>query len=78
MLSTVEEKTWPLGTNMINNLDLDMHNKIENLSSLTTLNINIQTSLHAWEELQHQLLVSAEAIVEACVQQQPSTSQHNP
>ena len=74
MLSTIEKKTRPLGTNMINNLDLDMHNKMENLSSLTTLNIDLQTSLHAWEELEHQLLVSAEAIVEVCVQQQASTN----
>ena len=51
---------------------------MENLSSLTTLTINIQNSLHAWEEFQHALSVSTEAITEACVQQQPSTSQINP
>ena len=62
---------------MINILDLDMHKKMENLSSLTTLTIDTQIDLHAWEEFQHQLSVSAEAIVEACVQQQPSTSQEN-
>ena len=77
MLSAAEEKTQLLGTNMINILDLDMHKKMDNLSSLTTLTIDIQNALHAWKEFQHQLSVSAKAIVEVFVQEQSCTSQNN-
>ena len=57
-----------LGTDMINILDLDIHKKMENLLSLTTLTIDIQNSLHAWEEFQHQLSVASKSIIEVCVQ----------
>ena len=63
---------------MVHILDLDMHEKIENLSSLTTLTIDIQNAQHALEYFQHQLSVSTESIVEICVQQHQSTSTNNP
>ena len=62
--AAVEEKTQILGTDMINILSIDMHQKIENLSTLTTLTIYIQKALHTWEEFQHQLSIIAESIVE--------------
>ena len=37
------------------------------LSSLTTLTINIQKILQSWTAFQHQLAVTAEAIVEVYV-----------
>ena len=78
LIAVAEEKVQILGTDMINILSIDMHQKVDNLSNITTLTIDIQKALHTWEEFQHQLSVSVEAIVEVCVQQQPSTSQDNP
>ena len=46
LLSTTKERTQLLGIDMINILDLYMHKNMENLSSLTILTIDIQTSLH--------------------------------
>ena len=78
LFSAAEENTQLFGTDMIITLSLDMHQNMENLSSITTLTIDIQKTLRTWEEFQHQLSVSVEAIVEVCVQQQPSIRKHIP
>ena len=72
-----EEKKQILGTDMINILNIDMHQKIENLEILTTLTIDIHKALHTWEEFQHQLSITIEVIVEVWIQQQPSIRQHS-
>ena len=77
LLLIVEEKRQILGTDMINILSIDMHQKVENLSNLITLTIDIQKALHTWEEFQHKFSITAEAIVEVCIQQQPSIRQHS-
>ena len=48
------------------------------LSSLTTLTIDIQKVLQNWTEFQHQLVVTAEAIVEVCIQKRPTIRLHSP
>ena len=57
LLATAEEKEQILGTDMINILSIDMHQKVENLSTLTTLTIDIHKELHTWEDFQHQLSI---------------------
>ena len=47
--------------------ELSIQDKMSILSSLTTLTINIQKVLQSWTEFQHQLAVTAEAIVEVRV-----------
>ena len=67
-----EEKHQLLGLDMERIADLSIQEKMSTLSSLTTLTINIQKVLQSWTEFQHQLAVTAEAIVEACVQKRPT------
>ena len=67
LLNRVEEKTQLLWIDMINITDLPIQEKMLILSSITTLTIDIQNSLHNWIEFQHQLAITAEAIVEICV-----------
>ena len=69
ILATAEENSQILGTDMINMLNIYMHQNIENFSSLTTLIIDIQKALRMWEEFQHQLSIIVEAIMEVCIQQ---------
>ena len=78
LLDTIEETAQRLGHDMSNIVDLSIQQKMSNLSSLTTLTIDIQKVLSTWEEFQHQLAVAAEAIVEFCIQNRPSIIQHNP
>ena len=58
LLEAVKEKTQILGTNMSNIFDIDIHQKVENLSSLTTLTIDIKKALRTWEEFKHQLEIT--------------------
>ena len=78
LLAAAKEKEQILGTDMINILSIDMHQKVENLSTLTTLTIDIHKALLTWEEFQHQLSITAKAIVEVYIQQQPSIRKHSP
>ena len=50
LLDISEEKVQLLGPDMRNIFNLNIHQKVENLSSLTTLTIDIQKVLHTWEE----------------------------
>ena len=50
LLETVKDKEKILGLDMRNIFNIDMHQKVENLSSLTTLTIDIQNALRTWEE----------------------------
>ena len=47
--------------------EISIQEKMWILSSLTTLTIDIQKVLQSWMEFQHQLAMTAEAIVEVCV-----------
>ena len=78
LLETIEEKTQLLGPDMSNIFNMNIHQKVENLSSLTTLTIDIQKVLYTWEKFQHQLAINAEAIVEVCIQKKLSIRKHNP
>ena len=78
LLDTTKDKAQLLGPNMSNILDLSIQQKMSNLSSVTTLTIDIQKALYNWTKFQHQLAVTAEAIVEICIQKQPSIRQHSP
>ena len=69
LLAAAKEKRQILGTDMMNILNIDMHQKVENLLTLTTLTINIHNEFRTWKEFQHQLSITAEAIVEFCIQQ---------
>ena len=57
-----------MGPDMERIADLSIQEKMLTLSSLTTLTIDIQKVLQSWTEFQHQLAVTAEAIVEVGVQ----------
>ena len=57
-----------MGPAMESNTYLSLHEKMSTLSSTTTFNIDIQKVLRNWTEFQHQLAITAEAIVELCVQ----------
>ena len=59
-----EEKHQFLGPDMERIVDLSIQENMLTLSSLTTLTINIEKVLQSWTEFQHQLVVTAEAIVE--------------
>ena len=56
---------------MNNIFDLHIQQKMENLSSLTTLTIDIHKEIRTWEEFQHQLEITTEAIVKVCIHKQP-------
>ena len=58
--------------------ELSIQEKMSILSSLTTLTIDIQKILHSWTKFQHQLAVTAEVIVEVCVQKIPTIRLHSP
>ena len=77
LLEAAEEKTQLLGTDMSNIFNIYIHQNVENFSSLTTLMIDIQKALHTWEEFHHQLAITAEAIVEVCIQKQLSIKKNH-
>ena len=78
LLNTAEEKAQFMGPGMDNIIELSIQEKMSTLSSITTLAIDIQKALHNLTEFQHQLAVTAEAIVEICVHKRPSIQQHSP
>ena len=57
---------------------LSIQENMSTLSSLTTLTIDIQKVLQNWTEFQHQMAMTAEAIVELCVQKQPTIRLQSP
>ena len=65
-----------MGPNMEQIVEISIQDKMSILSSLTTLTIDIKKILRT--EFQHQLAVTAEAIVEFCVQKRPTIRLHNP
>ena len=67
LFEAAKEKDKFLGPNMERIAELSIPEKMSILSSLTTLTIDIQKILRSWMEFQHQLAVTAEAIVEVCV-----------
>ena len=72
LLETAEEKEQFMGPDMERIADLSIREKMSKLSSITTLTIDIQKVLQNWTEFQHQLAVTAEAIVEVCIQKRPT------
>ena len=68
LLETTEEKDQIMGPDMESIADLSIHEKMATLSSITTLTIDIQKVLQSWANFQHQLAITAEAIVEICMQ----------
>ena len=73
-----DEKAQFLGPDMINIVELSIQKNLVTLYSITTLTIDIQRSLHSWADFRHQLAISVESIVEACVQIKPSIRLHSP
>ena len=78
LFETTEEKDQFMGPDMERIAELSIQEKMSILSGLTTLIINIQKVLQSWMEFQHQLAVTAEAIVEVYVQQIPTIGIHLP
>ena len=78
LIDTAEEKDQFMGSGMERIVELSIQEKMSTLSSLTTLTIDIQKVLQSWMEFQHQLAVTAEAIVEVCVQKRPTIRLHSP
>ena len=67
-----------MGPNMERIVEFSIQEKMSILSSLTRLTIDIQKVLQSWMEFQHQLAVTAKAIVEVCVQKRPTIILHSP
>ena len=67
LLEAAKEKDQFMGPDMEIIVELSIQEKMSTLSSITTLTIDIQKVLQSWEEFQHQLAITAEAIVEICV-----------
>ena len=78
LMETADEKSQFLGTDMNNIVEISIWEKMATLSSVTTLTIDIQRALRSWEYFQHQLAISAKAIVKVCVQRKPSIILHKP
>ena len=72
LLEVAKEKDQFMGPNMESVADLSIQEKMSTLSSITTLTIDIQKVLQSWAEFQHQLAITAEAIVEMCMQKRPT------
>ena len=68
LLETAEEKYQFMGPNMESIAYISIQEKMSTLSSITTLTIDIQKVLQSWANFQHQLAITAEAIVEICMQ----------
>ena len=67
-----------MGPDMERIVELSIQEKMSILSSLTTLTIDIQKILQSLMEFQHQLVVTAKAIVEVYVQKIPTIRLHIP
>ena len=67
IFETAKEKDQFMGPDMERIVELSIQEKMSILSSLTTLTIDIQKVLQSWTKFQHQLAVTAEAIVEVGV-----------
>ena len=67
-----------MGPDMERIVEVSISEKMSILSSLTTLTIDIQNILQSWTDFQHHLTVTAPAIVEVCVQKQPTIRLHSP
>ena len=67
-----------MGLNMGKIAEISIQEKMLILSSLTTLTIDIQKILQSWMDFQHQLAVTAEAIVVVYVQKRPTIRLHSP
>ena len=78
LLNAAEEQNQMLGPNMEHIAEIPMAGKMSVLSNLTTLTIDIQKALQTWIDFQHQLAVTAPAIVEVCVQRRPTIRLHSP
>ena len=78
LLETIEEKYQFMGTDVQIIEDLSIQENMSTLSSITTLTIDIQKVLQSWTEFQQQLAITAEAIVEVCIQKQPTIRLHSP
>ena len=75
---TAEEEDQFMGPDMERIVDLSIQKKMSKLSSITTLTIDIQKVLQSWNEFQHQLAITVEAIVEVCIQKLPTIRLHSP
>ena len=78
LIDIVEEKNQFLGPNMEKITEFPLSEKMSVLSSLTTLTIDIQKALQSWTDFQHNLAITAPAIVEVCVQKRPTIRLHSP
>ena len=78
LLETVEEKDQLMGPDMEKIVEVSIPKKMSILSSLSTLTIYIQKILQSWMDFQHQLAVTAEVIVEVCIQKIPTIRLHSP
>ena len=78
LLDAAEEHNQLLGPNMENIAEMAMAEKMSVLSNITTLTIDIQKALQTWTDFQHQLAITAPAIVEVCVQKRPTIRLHSP
>ena len=78
LITAAEEQNQLLGPNMENIVEMPMSENMSILSSLTTLTINIQKELQSWTDFQHHLAITAQAIVEVCVQRRPTIHLHSP
>ena len=68
LLDTAKEKAQFMGPDMESITDLSIQEKMSTPSNITTLTIDIQKVLQNWTEFQHQLAITAETIVEVCMQ----------
>ena len=78
LLQAADEQNQILGPTMENIAEKSMSEKMSILSGLTTLTIDIEKALQIWTDFQHQLAITAPAIVEVCVQRRPTIRLHSP
>ena len=67
-----------MGPDMDKIAEFSIQEQMSILSNLTTLTIDIQKILQSWTTFQHQLAVTAEAIIEVYVQKRPTIRLHIP
>ena len=67
LFETAKEKDQFMGPDMERIVEISIPEKMLILSNLTTLTIDIHKIFQSWTDFQHQLVVTAEAIVEVCV-----------
>ena len=78
LINAAEEQNQLLGPNMENIAEMPMSEKMSILSSLTTLEIDIQKAMQSWTDFQHHFSVTSPAIVEFCIQRRPTIRLHSP